>query len=125
MWLRRAEVRRLLDELRRAKARLTELEAALEAERERSRRREDELVDRVLTASGRHGLTPAPKASAPAEPKARPPLTALDEARLEAYRQAAVASGRPPQDGDRVFEAQRNGQPLPIGLSDEPYILPT
>ena len=125
MWISRAELRRLLAQRDELKEKIASLEVELREERERSRRREDELLDRVLTASGRHGLTP--EAKLPAEPKVRPPvpMTALDEARRDAYRKAAVEAGRTVQEADQFFDAQRNGKQYPLGLPDEPYVIPT
>lgn len=125
MWVNRAELRRLLLQLREQKERIASLEAELRTERARSQRREDELVDRVLTASGRHALTPEPKPIAPKEPPTAKPLTALEEARLFALREAAKEAGRPVKEADDLFYAQRNGIPFQVGQPDEPYILPT
>lgn len=124
-WLSRAELRRLLTQRDELKEKIASLEAELREERERSRRREDELLDRVLTASGRHGLTPDPKHIAEPKPKPPAPLTALEEARREAYRKAAVEAGRSVHEADAYFEAQRNGKSYPLGLPDEPYVIPT
>lgn len=115
IWLRYGEIRRLV-------RRIGELEAELKAERERARRREDELLDRVLTAAGRHALTPEPKPRPTVE--VEKPITAIEEARLAALREAAIRAGRPATDGDKVWKAQRNGQPMIIDLPDEPYLPP-
>ena len=125
MWVSRNEMRRLLTLVKAAQERSTTLEAELREERERSRHREDQLVDRVMTASGRYGLTPEAKKIVKPEPKPPAPLNALEEARLIALREAAVAAGRNPKEADQLFEAQRNGQPYMVGRPDEPYILPT
>ena len=116
MWVGRGYVRRLV-------RRIAQLESELQLERKRSRRREDELVDRVLTATGRHGLTPEPR---PKQERSIPnqPVNAIDEARLMALREAAVRAGRPASDGDAVWKAQRNGHTPAITLPDEPYIPP-
>ena len=115
MFWRYGEVRRLV-------RRIAKLEEQLEAERERNRRREDELLNRVLTAKGSRALPPEPTQERPAVEQ---PITALDEARLTAYREAAVRAGRPANDGDLVWRAGRNGKPVSFGLPDEPYVLPS
>lgn len=126
MWISRAEMRRLLRQRDDLTEKIGSLEAELRNERERARHREDQLVDRVLTASGRHALTPEPKAKAP-EPKpvVERPLTAFEEAEIEALRQAAAEAGRPPHEGEQYFYAKRNGKPYPLNVPGEPYILPT
>ncbi len=111
MWLRRAEVRRLLDQIRELKEQIVSLKAEACAERERNRRREDELLDRVLTAAGRYALTPESKPDKSREP-VRPVVTALDEARLLAYRQAAVEAGRTEQEANALWKAQISGEPF-------------
>lgn len=119
-----ATYRRLLKDQRGLRARIVQLEQSLEAERARSRRREDELVDRVLTASGRTALSPEPlKLTARPEPH-ESPLNAVEEARLRAFRASAVAAGRSASDGDRVFYAQRRGEPSPFPQPDEPFLVP-
>lgn len=127
MWISRAELRRLLRQRDDLTEKIASLEAELRDERERSRHREDQLVDRVLTASGRHALTPEPKAKPQAEPKpvVERPLTAYEEAEIAALRQAAAEAGRPPHEGEHYFYAKRNGQPYPLNVPGEPYILPT
>lgn len=91
------------------------LQAALDAERDRNRTREDELLSRVLTASGTYGVAPrqAPVKQQPEKIQIAP-LSDLDEGVLEAYRAAAVAAGRPASDGDRVFEAEREGRTIDV-----------
>ncbi len=116
--------RRLLRELAAAKARIADLESSREAERERNRLRENELLDRVLAAAGRHALTPAPTQPATQARSFDPPMSAVDEARLFALREAATAAGRPASDGDKVFKAQREGRVIPITSPGEPYVLP-
>lgn len=127
MWISRAELRRRLRQRDDLIEKITSLEAELRAERERARHREDQLVDRVLTASGRHGLAPEPKAKPQAEPKpvVERPLTALEEAEIAALRQAAIEAGRPPHEGEQYFYANRNGKPFALNVPGEPYILPT
>jgi len=125
MWVRRAETRRLLTQIRDLKGQIADLNGELREERERSRRREDELLDRVLLASGRHSLTPDPKKVQRAESPIPQPMNALDEARLIALREAAVAAGRPAHEADRFLEAERAGKPIFFGLPDEPYVVPT
>ena len=68
MWVSRAELRRVLAQNKALKAQVSALEAELREERLRGRRREDELVDRVLTAAGRHALTPDPAVTPPKKP---------------------------------------------------------
>ena len=65
--------------------------------------REDELVDRVLTAAGRHALTPDPAVIPPKKPAPPKPLTAMEEARLAALRQAALTQGVPRKKPMRCF----------------------
>lgn len=127
MWLSRAELRRLLRQRDELKEKVASLEAELREERERSRHREDDLVNKVLLAAGRHGVPVDPKKAAEktAEPKPPAPLTALEEARLDALRKAAVEAGRNPKEADQLFYAQRNGQSFSVGLPGEPYILPS
>ena len=123
MWIARREMARLLKSGRAAEKRIIELERLLTLERDRNRRREDELLDRCLTKSGSYAITP--EKSKDARPQAEPPITALDEARLAAYKQAAVAAGRTEQEALAQWKARRAGQPvLPVG-NDEPYVLPT
>lgn len=126
MWISRAEVRRLVAQTHELKARVAELEGDLRFERERNRKREDDLVNQVIVAAGRRAIERAePKNPEPKQPPQPKPLNALDEARLLALRDAAVQAGRSPQEADKLFEAQRNGQHYPLGLPDEPYVVPT
>lgn len=117
-----AHWRRLVRERNDLLARVADLETKLEAERTRHRRREDELVDRVLTATGRAPLTPDPKPPKPRPAPETEPLNAVEEARLVALREAAVKAGRSVQDADRYFYAQRAGQPPPFRVPEEPFI---
>lgn len=125
MWVRYAETRRLLAQIRDLKGQIVVLNGELREERERSRRREDELLDRVLLASGRHSLTAEPKKTQIIEPIAPQPMSALDEARLVALREAAIAAGRPAHEADRFLKAEKAGKPISFGLPDEPYVVPT
>lgn len=123
MWFS-AEIRRLLRTIAEQKARIASLEDDLRQERERARQREDALLDRVLTAAGRHGIaqvTQSPKE----KPEVKPVITAIDEARLAALRDAAVRAGRPASDGDAMWRAQLNGKMPSLSLPDEPFVLPT
>jgi hypothetical protein len=122
MWVSRAELRRVLAQNKALKAQVSALEAELREERLRGRRREDELVDRVLTAAGRHALTPDPAVTPPKKPAPPKPLTAMEEARLAALRQAALDAGRPTQEADALFYAQRNGTPFQVAQPSEPYV---
>lgn len=105
--------------------RVVDLEKQLADEQFRNRCRENELTDRILTAAGRAPLTPDPHFQTPRQPSPKAPLSAMDEARLVALRQAAVQAGRPSADGDRAFEAQRNGQPFSLNLPSDPYFEPS
>lgn len=115
MWFRYGEIRRLVK-------RVAELEAELKEERADRRRREDHLLNQVLLATGRRA---APEVIKP-DPgtKSEPPITATDEARLIAYREAAVRAGLPVSEGDREWRNRRSGKPLLIHDPDEPYVLP-
>lgn len=115
-------MRRLLRQIADLKARVAALESELREERDRARAREDALLDRVLTAAGRQGIAQVTKSTE--KPKVEPVITSIDEARLAALREAAIAAGRPASDGDAVWRAQLAGRPTPIGLPDEPYVLP-
>lgn len=108
----RREMARMRRALAKAEARTAELEAKLEAERDVNRRRETELLDRVLTAAGRYGLSPEAHQTAssrPAQPSPRT-LSALDEARLAAYIQAAKQAGKTEHDARRLFEMELRGE---------------
>ena len=109
-------LRYCMAERRVLRKRVDRLEAALEAEAARNRQREDEMLSRVLTASGTYGIAPR-RADMPLlpEPKKAPlPLSALQEARREAYRNAALAAGRPQAEADEYFEAHRNAPPIEV-----------
>ncbi len=126
IFIRYAEIRRLLAEKRRLIAKIAELESELRDERNRNRRREDDLVNQVLLAAGRYGVEPSkPKPKAEPVVKPRPRLNAVQDATLKAYRKAAVEAGRSVQEADAVFWAELEGKPIPITQPDEPYILPT
>jgi len=126
MWVSRREIARLLRHLSNQSQRIVDLEGELRFERERNRRREDDLVNQALLAAGRRAIDRAEPSSPEPKPLPQPkPLTGLEEARLMALRQAAVEAGRPAHEADKLFYAERNGQPSPIGLPDELYIVPT
>jgi hypothetical protein len=100
-------------ERRALRRRVAELEKALHAEAQRNREREDELINSVLTAAGRYGLAPRRadvQSFTPPPLKASSPLNAIEEAQLEAYRQAARDAGRPAEDGDAYFYSKRVAQ---------------
>lgn len=116
MWVSRAELRRLLKENAALKEELRE-------ERQRAREREDHLLNQVLLATGRRVIPETRKPDT--EPrKIELPITAVDEARLIALREAAVRAGKHPSEGDRVWNQMRNGKAVTVGMPDEPYVLP-
>jgi hypothetical protein len=121
MWISRREMARLVKQLKRAERRATELERALLAERERNRVRENELLNRCLTAAGCYALpaaTPTKMATqASTEPRE---MTALEEAIRDAYRQAATEAGHSRQEADAMFEKRRRGEAI---IGDEPFTL--
>jgi septal ring factor EnvC (AmiA/AmiB activator) len=124
MWVSFAELRRLRAESHKLEGRIAALETELREERERNRRREDELLNRVLTAAGRYAIETEPKKPEPPKPPAPPKITALDEARLVAYREAAARAGRPPQEADALWKAKLNGVPFTPPYLDESYRAP-
>lgn len=109
MWISRAELRRVLAQSRKLEERVAALEGELRAERERNRVRENELLDRVLTAAGRYAIGPEPKKDIRPKEPPKPTVTALDEARRAAYREAALKAGRTVQEADALWQAQMNG----------------
>lgn len=109
--------RYLLAERRGLRRRVVELEAKLEAERERNRQREDDITSRWLTANGAYGIPSrqptAARAKNTLKADSQPALlTALEEARLDAWRKAAVAVGRDEVEAEQMFYAQRHTSQL-------------
>jgi hypothetical protein len=112
MWVSRREMARILKQLKRAESRATELERALHAERERNRTRENELLNRALTAAGCYALPkerPDKPVNIPVMPRGVE-YTALEEAIRDAYREAAAEAGHSRQDADAMFERRRRGE---------------
>lgn len=83
------------------------LRRSLEAEKDRSRLREDALVDRILTMAGQYAISNQVRkemtASRPPVAPAR--LTAYQEAVKTAYREAALREGRTVKEADALFDA--------------------
>ncbi len=107
----------LLAERRTFVRRLAKLEAALEAEQARNREREDLLVSRVLTAAGTYGMEPRKAPFQPFSPDAKKvpaPLSAVEEAHLEALRQAAIEAGRDESEADAFFWQERKFSNLEV-----------
>lgn len=108
--------------LRKLGRRVRQLEAALEAERERNRLREDALVDRILTLAGQYAISKQVKAEIKGDRPASPPssqLTAYQEAVRTAYREAAVQVGRTTKEADEQFQAWLSGS-TPAG--ERPFL---
>ena len=122
MWIRRAELRRILALRRNLETKIVELEAELRSERERHQRREDELLDKVLTAAGRYAMKPEAKPKVQTE--GSPRLTLLEQNRLAELRKAAMEEGLPASEADKYFWAQRNGEPYVAPQADDPYVVP-
>lgn len=89
-----------------AERKLAESEARREAELQRHLSREDELVNRCLTAAGKYALV-TPTRPLPVEPpeieKPRP-LTEDELAEREFYAQDAVAAGRSADEGRMLWD---------------------
>src|SRR5262245_6017491 len=122
MWIGRAELRRVLRRLKAAEDRIRDLENDLKEERERNRARENELLNRVLTAAGCYAL-PKEQADKPnkmAAPGSNQPteLTEMEKAIREAYRKAAAEAGHSWQEADAMFERRKRGE-LPV--TDQPF----
>lgn len=121
MWVRRSEVRRVLVRLKSAEMRIRDLENDLKEERERNRARENELLNRVLTAAGCYALpkerniTPTKMEALRLTPNE---MTAMEESMRDAYRKAAQEAGCSWQEADAMFERRRRGE-LPV--VDEPF----
>lgn len=109
--------RYLLAERRGLRRQVAQLAAKLEAERERNRQREDDLTSRWLTANGQYGI-PSRQASSPAPSMRKPasvenaPLSALEEARLEAYIREAQRVGKTKADAEQLFYEQRGAKQM-------------
>lgn len=126
-WLSRRELARLLKQLKNAERRATDAERALLAERERNRVRENELLNRVLTAAGCYALPTEPDTlTKTATQRSTEPteMSALEEAIRDAYRTAATEVGYSAREADAMFERRRRGEILPTGEPYEPFILP-
>lgn len=123
MWISRREMARVLKQLKRAETRVTELEHALHAERERNRSRENELLNRCLIAAGCYALpkeAATPNKMATQRSTEPTEMSALEEAIRDAYREAAAQAGHSRQEADAVFERRRRGEAV---LGDEPFML--
>ena len=126
MWLSRRELNRILAYSHKLETKVSDLEQQLRDERDRNRRREDDLVNQVLLASGRYGIEAA-KPKPPAEPKPykRPRLDGMQDALRLALRKAAVDAGRSAHEGEEEFWAQLEGRPSTVVPLDEPYVVPS
>lgn len=113
MWVSRAEMRRLLKDREHYRLRSESLEADLRLERERNREHEGRLIDQVLTAAGRYAVSESPRRPAARQAAEKPPESALEEARREAYRRAAVDAGLTEEDGERAYR-ERFSSPVPF-----------
>ncbi len=94
----------LLAALRRARRKIRTLEAQFAAEIDRNRRREEALLDRVLTAANQYGLPeikrqPVQSRSIPTAAPIAQPKNALEAAQLEFYEQCAAEAGFSPSRG--------------------------
>ena len=68
MFVTRGVYKTAVRRARKAEARCIQLEIALEKERDRNKKREDDLVDRILTKNNARPITPEP----PSQPIERP-----------------------------------------------------
>jgi hypothetical protein len=84
MFIARAHLHLIEAQLAEAHAETARLKAELTEERERNRKREEDLVDRVLTRHGSRPITPAPE---PASVQAHQVYSSLQAARLDDRRQ--------------------------------------
>ena len=111
MWVSRRELKRLLrteDDLRKLRKDHDQIVLA--------------LLDRVLTASGRYGLG---KDEKPELTKSVTPVlnlpetkTALEEAQLLAFQEAAIEEGRPPQEALGLYKLWRAGGTMPFQMQN-------
>jgi hypothetical protein len=81
-------------------------ETKRETELARHLSREDELLNRCLTAAGKYALTreTQPLPEKPSEPEKLRPLTAEEEAEREFFAQDAVAANRTADEGRALWD---------------------
>jgi hypothetical protein len=125
IFLRFAELRRILRENRDLKARIAGLEAELREERAKTERIMLALADRVLTAAGCYGLpkeVTQPKErreTKPATPEPSPQLASY----LEAVRQEGVRLGKSQGEIDIMINRLKRGESVIPALEEE-FTLP-
>jgi len=118
MWITKAEMRRLLNQISAAESRAIRAEDALAAERQSKDWLTLQLASRVVTKGGQYGLEhEAPKLQSP--PAAHPlgfthEPTDVDNAKLEYYIQCARNAGVPnyEEDARAKWEAEMRGELL-------------
>ena len=112
MWISRAELRRLLEQVKAAEARATAAESALALERKENRQSEKHFASMWLR---HHKSLPLPKtAEEKLEEKAEVeqqrqqpiPLTDVQLAMREANRRAAAMVGKSQEEADADFERE-------------------
>jgi hypothetical protein len=125
MWVSRSELRRLLAQISAAESRAKRAEEALAAERQSKDWLTLQLTSRLVTKSGQYGLDH--EKSEPSQPSSPHPHprgytrdpTEIDLAKLEWYKQCAVAAGKDEDDALMKWEAEMRGEQPVYTYEDE------
>lgn len=104
------ELRRLERERNDFRLRAEAAELRLEKEREAKDRLILNMADRVFTSKGTYAVSPVEEKKVTI---IQPALSAMDEAKREAYKKFAVDAGRTEADGIAVWEAEMRGEGMP------------
>jgi len=117
MWVSRAEMRRLLQQVAAAETRAQRAEDALAAERASKDWLTVQLASRVVTKHGQYGLDHAAPTKEPPPPAIPAGFTHVpderDYAKLEWYKQLARQRGESEDYAEKIWEAEMRGEPLP------------
>lgn len=112
MWIRRAELRRVLEQVRKAEARAAAAESALARERKDRMGDVRHVVSQFLRREKTYPLPPTAEEKAEVQEKLAnqppPPLTADQLARREALRQWAKTNGFTQKEADERFTETMN-----------------
>jgi hypothetical protein len=109
MWVSRAEMRRLVQQLAAAEKRALRAEDALAAERQRHDWKDLQLLSRAVTKSGGYGLEHEQRAESPPPQFIQPP-TPEEEARRDYYVKCYLEAGRSAEEAEAIWEAERRGE---------------
>lgn len=120
MWLRKAEMRRLLAQLAAAQSRAEKAEERLDCERLRNDRVSIGLINRFMTSQVKtYAVAPEEEAAPQKQPELVQARDPFKEAEREEYGRMAIDAGNAREDGYALWDAKERGERMPYEMSEQ------